>query len=94
MAIPVVIDKRAACAPSRFRPVKATLLGLIAEGTVAQVVQEDVMSPLGEEEIDVTVVIRVAGADSLPLFQSRRGGTFGDGARYSPAKRAIAPAPK
>jgi hypothetical protein len=61
MTIAVVIDKRASCAPSGFQPVKATLLRLIAESAVSEVVQEDVMSPLGEEEIDVTIVVRVTG---------------------------------
>src|SRR5882724_2827942 len=39
MAIPVVIDKRASGAPSRFRPVKAAFLRLIVEGTVSEIAQ-------------------------------------------------------
>ena len=66
MAIAVVIDKRASCAPSRFRPIKATLLRFVAERAISQVVQENVMPPLGDEEIHVAFVIRIAGADSLP----------------------------
>ena len=47
------------------RPVETVLLSFVAEGPVAEVAQKNVVPPLAEEEIDISVVVEVAGADTL-----------------------------
>ena len=64
VADPVVVEKCAAGAPARRRAQPA-LLRLVAESAVPLVAPKRVLSPGGDEEIDVAVIVGVARADAL-----------------------------
>ena len=64
-AVAIVVDERAACAPADIVVPESGLACDVAEGAVAIVVEEDVVSPESDEEIDVAVIVIVAGADAL-----------------------------
>src|SRR5271170_1759572 len=65
-AVAVVIHESTARGPADIVMPEASLAGDIGEGAVAVVVQKNVMSPKGDEQVDESVVVVIAGADSLP----------------------------
>ena len=65
LTVAIVIDECAARAPVRFGPLQTLALGLIAKRTLAGIVQEYVMSPLTDKQINKTIVIEIARAHSL-----------------------------
>ncbi len=64
-AVAIVIDKAAAGGPTDVIVPESGFARDVGEGAVAVVVEENVVSPEGDEEIDEAVVVVVAGADSL-----------------------------
>ncbi len=65
MAIAVIIYKSAAGGPADIVMPKASLARDVCEGAIAIVVEENVMSPEGDEQVDEAIVVVVTGADSL-----------------------------
>ncbi len=71
MAVAVVIDKAASCAPLVSRGFQTGLLRHIGECSVAIVVIENVLAPVGHQQVRESVVVVVAGAAALRPAGSR-----------------------
>ena len=65
-AVAVVIEKSAARGPARVLVPQASLARHVSEGTVAVVVQQNVVAPEGNEQVHEPIVVVIASADSLP----------------------------
>ena len=68
-AVAIVVDQGAAGAPAGSLPAQTGLLRDVGEGAVAVVAVQDVLSPVGDEQIVKAVVIVVA--DARPPTPSR-----------------------
>ena len=72
LAVVIVIDERAAGVIAHPILRKMNLRGDVLEAPPADVAIERVLSPVGDEQIGIAIVIVVAGADSLrPAFASK-----------------------
>ena len=81
-AVAVEVDERAPCIPARARQRESGPARDIAKGAVTVVAIQNLIAVVGDEEIDVAVVVVVAGADALspaPAADSRLGGDVGEG---------------
>src|ERR1022692_1050484 len=87
--IPVVVDKGAAGAPTGAGTVQAALAGLVAKSAVSHVVEEHVVTPLADEQVHISVVIRVAGAHTLPPSEVADAGFLSDVLKAKPAEIVI-----
>ena len=75
--------RRSRCPSESWRSGDAGLRADIGEGAIAVVVVEDVLAPVGDEQIVVAVVVVVADADALSpagVDESGFGGDVGEGA--------------
>src|SRR5208337_3208872 len=74
MTIPVVIEKRATCAPPTVLLVEAGLACHIAKGSVSVVMEENVVTPERAEQVIPAIVVVVAHAHArLPSGPSKSG---------------------
>src|SRR5262249_6336783 len=64
-SVAIEVEKRASRIPARAGQGKAAPARDVTEGAVAVVAIEDLLSVIGDEQIDATVVVVVAGADAL-----------------------------
>src|ERR1700747_849744 len=64
-SVSVEIEERAAGAPARFWRKQAPLPGLVLERAIAQISIENVPSPLGDEQVRISMIVYVSNADSL-----------------------------
>src|SRR5580692_4430764 len=78
MAVAVVVDERAAVAPSFSRACDASFFAYVGEGAVAVVVVENIFSVVGDIEIFTAVVVVIADADALAPAGVREAGFFCD----------------
>src|SRR4029077_17890591 len=78
LSIAVVIDKTAARVPLVARSVQAGLLRYVSERAVAIVVVHRVLAPVGNEQIQVAVVVEIACATALAPACAGEAGLFGD----------------
>jgi len=63
MAVAVVIDERTTRSPSTLPVEESCVLGDIAEGPVAIIVIQDILSPVRDENVVKAVVIVIGNAD-------------------------------
>jgi hypothetical protein len=63
--VSVEVEERAACTPARFWGKQPPLLGLILECAIAEISIENVLSPLGDEQVRVTMIVYVSDTDPL-----------------------------
>src|SRR5262249_7301026 len=91
VAVAVIIEKGAACAPLGVLGTQASLRGYVGGRPVAIVVVERVAAPVGDEEIIETVVIVIADAHGLAPSGSRQAGLVGNIAKRSVAVVAQQP---
>ena len=87
--IPIEVQKRTSCAPTRLRRRQSSGLSLIAKGPVPLIPIEDILSPLGDEDIYVPVVVDVTCAYSLPPAGMRQPCLAGDIFKLQATKVAI-----
>ncbi len=83
MAVPVVIEKSAACAPPSVLLVEASLARHIGKGSVSVVMEENVATPERAEQVVPAIVVVVAHAHAgLPSGPPKSGllGHVGEGA--------------
>src|SRR6266581_3671921 len=64
-SITVEIAERATCTPARFWRKQAPLPGLVLERAIAEISIENVPSPLGDEQVRISMIVYVSNADSL-----------------------------
>ena len=82
VAIPVVVQEAAPCAPARLLVPQAGGFGYIGKGSVAIVAIKPVLSEAGDEDVFESVVVIVADANSggpIPGTQAGFLGNVGDG---------------
>src|SRR5438874_5758047 len=58
--ITVEIDERATCAPARLWRKQSTFLGLISKLAMAGISIENVLSPLRDEQVGITMIVDVS----------------------------------
>src|SRR5262249_38801171 len=78
MAITVVIEEGAACAPTVRFVVDASLLRDVGEGAVAVVAEKNVVAPESAEEVVPVVVVVITDADTGLPAAATDAGFFGD----------------
>src|SRR5580692_9363885 len=78
MAVAVVVDERAAVAPSFSRACDPSFFADVGEGAVAIVVVQDIFSVVGDVEIFEAVVIVVADTHALSPTGVQKAGFLGD----------------
>ncbi len=66
------LDEGAAGAPAVLAVKQARLLGDVGKGSVAVVAIENVLSPVGDEEIEVAVIVVIAHAHARSPFRARQ----------------------
>ena len=78
MAVAIIVEECAACAPAHMLVIDAGLASDIGEGAVTVVVKKDVVSPETAEEIVPSVIVVVADADARLPAGAREAGLCGD----------------
>ena len=66
MAIPVVVDECAACAPATLLPSDSGLLAHVGKSSIAVVVIENVLAVVSYEQIFEAIVVIISNANALP----------------------------
>src|SRR6267143_6005204 len=64
-SVSVEIEERATCTPARFWRRQPPLFGLVLERAIAEISIENVLSPLGDEEVQIPMIVYVCDTDSL-----------------------------
>src|SRR5271154_4291814 len=85
MAVAIVIDPRASCAPAHVFFVQAGLFRDVGKSAVAVVAKQNIVAPEAAEKIVPAVVVVIADADAGLPAGARETGFFGD-----VGKRAVA----
>ena len=78
MAVAVIIQKRAACAPANLLIVNPGFASDICEGPVAVVVKQNVVAPEAAEKIVPSIVVIVPYANAGLPSRPRQAGFFCD----------------
>src|SRR6267154_3031817 len=65
-SVSIEIEERAACTPAWFWRKQPALLGLVLECAIAKISIENVLSPLCNEQVRITMIIYVSDTDPLP----------------------------
>ena len=76
-AIAVEIEEGTSGTPPWFRRGKSAGLGLVTKRTVSLIAIQDVLAPLGHEEIGISIIIEVARANALAPTGMRQPGFGG-----------------
>ena len=76
-SVAVKVDEGAPCAPA-LRRKQTAFFGLIAERALALVPVQNILPPLGHEQIGVAVIVDVTGADTLSPAGARDPRFFGN----------------
>src|ERR1700688_2628482 len=77
MSVAVIVDEGATCAPT-VRGEQTAFFGLIAKRAIPLIPVQDILSPLGDEHVDVAVIIDVTRTDALAPPWTRDSRFFGD----------------
>src|SRR6202165_2297848 len=64
-SVSVEIEERAACTPARFWRKQPPLLSLVLERAIAEISIENVLSPLCDEQIRISMIVYVSDTDPL-----------------------------
>ena len=64
-SVSVEIEERAACTPAGFWRKQAPLFGLVLERAIAEISIENVLSPLGDEQVRISMIVDVSDTDAL-----------------------------
>src|SRR2546430_13771567 len=64
-SVSVEIEERATCTPARFWRKQPPLLGLVLERAIAEISIENVLSPLGNEQVRISMIVYVSDTDPL-----------------------------
>jgi hypothetical protein len=64
--VTVEIDKGATRAPTRLRRKQAPFLGFVFESAISQISIENILSPLRDEQVGVSMIVDISDAHSLP----------------------------
>ena len=77
ISVAVKVDEGATCAPALGRE-QTAFFGLVAERAIALIPVQNILSPLGDEQIGVAVIVDVTGADALSPAGAGDSRFFGD----------------
>ena len=77
-AIPIEIDKRTSRTPSRRRSCDLSLSSYLSKRSISVVMEQQILSPVRDEEIIEAIVIKVSDTHTLAPSASRQAGLFGD----------------
>src|SRR6202021_2602392 len=83
LSVAVVVDEAAARVPLVARSFQTGLLRHVSERAVAIVVVQDVLAPVGGEQIQIAVVVEIPGAAALSPSRTGETRSFGDIAECS-----------
>src|SRR5579864_167766 len=64
-SISVEIEERATCTPAWFWRKQPPLPGFILECAIAEISIENILSPLGDEQVRISMIVYVSNTDSL-----------------------------
>ena len=64
-SISVEIEEGATGTPARFWRKQPPLLGLVLERAIAEISIENVLSPLGDEQVRISMIVYVSDTDAL-----------------------------
>src|SRR5438874_1261198 len=64
-SVAIEIEERATCAPARLGRSQPPLLGFVIELAIAKIPIENVLSPLRDKQIRISVIVYIADTDTL-----------------------------
>src|SRR4029077_3108907 len=73
----IVIDERAARSPADARMEQAGLFGDICKGSVTVVPVQDILAPVGDEQVVEAIIIEIANSDCRGPSRAEQAGLFG-----------------
>src|SRR2546423_12792070 len=88
-SVSVEIEERTTCTPARFWRKQPPLLSFILEGAIAKISIENILSPLGDEQVRISMIVYVSNTDSLPPSGGLDSRLVGDVFEFQPAQIVI-----
>ena len=64
-SVSVEIEECATCTPARFWRKQSPFLGLVLERAIPEISIENVLAPLGDEQVRISMIVDVSNTDSL-----------------------------
>src|SRR5258706_5212678 len=77
ISVAVIVDEGATCAPALIGE-QTAFFGLVAKRAIPLIPVQDILSPLGDEDVGVAVIVDIPRADALAPSCTRDSRFFGD----------------